>query len=176
MNKEINTVMHGTRTFDNCYGILPTNDITCHSTLLRDTKLWHQRIGHINYKDLSMLTKHELVRGVPKLSKPKNHICGPCQLGKQIKASHMKTNVIVTKRPLELFHMDLMGPSIVESIAGKKYIFVIVDDFSSFAWVRFLREKSKTIFEFKALVRSVQNEKGMKIGCITCVRSFKSWK
>lgn len=152
LDKQGNTVMHGTRTSDNCYGILPTNDITCHSTLLSDTKLWHQRLGHINYKDLSILTKHELVRGVPKLSKPKNHICGPCQLGKQIKASHMKTNVIVTKRPLELLHMDLMGPSRVESIASKKYIFVIVDDFSRFAWVRFLVKNQKLYLSLKLLL------------------------
>ncbi|KAG5562829.1 hypothetical protein RHGRI_005526 [Rhododendron griersonianum] len=171
LDKEGNSVMHGTRTNDNCYGILPSSEITCHSTTLSDTELWHQRLGHINYKDLSMLTKRELIKGVPKLSKPKNHVCGPCQLGKQTRAAHKKTTGIATKRPLELLHMDLMGPSRVESIAGKKYIFVVVDDFSRFSWVRFLREKSETISMFKVLVKHIQNEKGMKIGCISRIRS-----
>ncbi|KAG5528763.1 hypothetical protein RHGRI_029433 [Rhododendron griersonianum] len=166
-----NSAMHGTRTPDNCYGILPNNEITCHSTQVSDTELWHQRLGHINYKGLSILTKRELIRGVLKLSKPKNHICGPCQLGKQIKAAHKKTTGIATKRHLELLHMDLMGPSRVESIACKKYIFVIVDDFSRFTWVRFLREKSEIVSIFKVLVKHVQNEKEMKIGCITRIRS-----
>jgi hypothetical protein len=152
-------VMHGTRTSDNCYGIVPSDSLTCHTIKLDEIDLWHQRLGHINYKDLSTLANKELIRGVPKLSRPSNHVCGPCQLGKQTKAIHKKSNTLATSRPLELLHMDLMGPSRVESIGRKKYIFVIVDDFSRFTWVRFLREKSDTLSEFKSFVKSVQNER-----------------
>ncbi|KAG7563991.1 Zinc finger CCHC-type superfamily [Arabidopsis suecica] len=57
--------------------------------------------------------------------------CGrACNKGKQIKVNHKKVPEIVTKKVLELIHMDLMGPVQVESINGKKYIFVLVDDFS----------------------------------------------
>lgn len=67
--------------------------------------------------------------------------------------------------------MGLMGPSWVESIGGKKYIFVVVDDFSRYTWVSFLREKSDTVSLFKALVLNVQHDKQSKIGCITRIRS-----
>ena len=47
-------------------------------------------------------------------------------MGKQTKASHHKVNVIATLRCLELFHVDLMGPTRTESLGGKRYIIVIV--------------------------------------------------
>ena len=52
-------------------------------------------------------------------------------------------NVIATSRCLELLHVDLMGLTRTESLGGKRYIMVIVDDFSRYTWVEFLREKSK---------------------------------
>ena len=41
-------------------------------------------------------------------------------------------NVVSTTRPLELIHMDLCGPMRIQSRSGKKYVLVIVDDFSRF--------------------------------------------
>ena len=60
----------------------------------------------------------------------KKTICGACQMGKQTKASHHKVNVIATSRYLKLLHVDLMGPRRTESLGGKRYIMVVVDDFS----------------------------------------------
>jgi hypothetical protein len=54
--------------------------------------------------------------------------------------THKKTFGIHTSRNLELLHMDLMGPTRTKSMGGKKYILVIVDDFSRFTWVLLLRE------------------------------------
>lgn len=55
--------------------------------------------------------------------------------------------------------MDLLGLTQTKSLGGKKYIFVIVDNFSKFTWVIFLREKSKN-FEFvKNIFKKLQNEK-----------------
>ncbi|GKD78406.1 retrovirus-related pol polyprotein from transposon TNT 1-94 [Tanacetum coccineum] len=45
---------------------------------------------------------------------------------------------------LHTLHMDLCGPMIVQSINEKKYILVIVDDYSRFTWVKFLRSKDET--------------------------------
>jgi hypothetical protein len=77
----------------------------------------------------------------------------------------------MTKKPLELLHMDLMGPSRIESIGGKRYILVMVDDFTRFTWVRFLKEKSETLSIFKSLVKQLQNEKNVKIGFVVRIRS-----
>nr|GFC69831.1 integrase, catalytic region, zinc finger, CCHC-type, peptidase aspartic, catalytic [Tanacetum cinerariifolium] len=40
--------------------------------------------------------------------------------------------------------MDLCGPMRVQTINGKKYILVIMDDYSRFTWVKFLRSKDET--------------------------------
>ncbi|GJW00646.1 retrovirus-related pol polyprotein from transposon TNT 1-94 [Tanacetum coccineum] len=45
---------------------------------------------------------------------------------------------------LHTLHMDLCGPMRVQNINGKKYILVIVDDYSRFTWVKFLRSKDET--------------------------------
>nr|GEY90267.1 retrovirus-related Pol polyprotein from transposon TNT 1-94 [Tanacetum cinerariifolium] len=43
-----------------------------------------------------------------------------------------------SKGRLNLLHMDLCGPMRVASINGKKYILVIVDDYSRYTWTLFL--------------------------------------
>ena len=68
-------------TLDNCYGLVPDADIVCNSIHLPNN-LWHQRMGHASYKHLSIVSKHESVLGIPKLSRVNNVVCGPCQLGK----------------------------------------------------------------------------------------------
>ncbi|KAK0587530.1 hypothetical protein LWI29_024466 [Acer saccharum] len=133
--------------------------------------LWHQRLGHMNFKDLKKLEKHGIVRGLPNLGKKLEVVCEPCQLGKQTKVPHKKNSYIATKRPLELVHMDLMGPIQTESINGKKYIFVCVDNFSRFTWVYFLRNKTEAFDYFKKFCNQVQNEKGRDIKKICLIRS-----
>ena len=103
----------------------------CNSIRLPNEDLWHQRMGRASYKHLSIVSKHKSVLGVPKLNRVNNKVCGPCQLGKQMKAKHPSTQTSATSRPLELLHPDLMGPTKIESIGGKRYIMVLVDGFTS---------------------------------------------
>ena len=98
--------------------------------------------------DLDNLAKNELLIGMPKRLKAPNGVCGPCQIGKQIRSSHKKVDALTTTGPLELLHIDLMSPTKSKSIGSKKYIFLTVDDFSRLTWVRFLREKFKTFEVF----------------------------
>ena len=119
-------------TLDNCYGLVPNADIVCNSIRLLNEDLWHQRMGHASYKHLSIVFKYELVLGIPKLSRMSNVVCGPCQLRKQTKAKHLSTQTSVTSRPLELLHLDLMGPTRTKSLSGKRYIMVVVNDFTRY--------------------------------------------
>jgi hypothetical protein len=50
----------------------------------------------------------------------------------------------MTERPIELLHMDLVGPARVRLVGGKWYVLVVVDDYSRYAWVFFLEDKSET--------------------------------
>ncbi|GMH24089.1 hypothetical protein Nepgr_025932 [Nepenthes gracilis] len=159
-------VLEGKRTPDNLYGIEPNNILECKSAKIDTTELWHQRLGHINFKSLSKISKKSCVEGLPKLSNVKHHVCGPCQLGKQIRSSHSSHSDINTLRPLELIHIDLMGPSRTESLGGKKYILVVVDDFSRYSWIDLIREKFDTFDHVKILCKRLANEKGTSISRI----------
>ena len=59
-------------------------------------------------------------------------------------------------------HVDLIESMQTESLGGKKYVFVCVDDFSRFTWVRFLHEKSDMAKDFINLCMKLQREQGKK--------------
>ncbi|GJY43535.1 retrovirus-related pol polyprotein from transposon TNT 1-94 [Tanacetum coccineum] len=105
--------------------------------------LWHRQQSHLNFGTLTQLTKQGLVRVLPKLKFKKDHLYSACSLGKRKKASHKPKVVDTNQEKLYLLHMDLCGPMRVESINKKKYILVIVDDYSRFTWVEFLRSKDE---------------------------------
>nr|GEU73147.1 hypothetical protein [Tanacetum cinerariifolium] len=95
-----------------------------------------------NLDGVDLLTARQgLVRGLPKLKFEKDHLCSACAMGKSKKKSHKPKSKDTNQEELYLLHMDLCGPIRVEPINGKKYILVIVDDYSRFTWVKFLRSK-----------------------------------
>ncbi|GKC09351.1 retrovirus-related pol polyprotein from transposon TNT 1-94 [Tanacetum coccineum] len=106
--------------------------------------LWHRRLSHLNFGILNDLTKHDQVDGLPKFKYGKDHHYSACELGKSKKASHPPKVVPSNHSKLELLHINLCGPMRVASINEKRYILVIVDDYSRFTWVYFLRTKDET--------------------------------
>jgi transposase InsO family protein len=120
--------------------------------------LWHRRLGHVGMKQLNRLTKHDLVRGLKDVKFEKNKLCSSCQAGKQVANTHPNKSQMSTHRPLELLHMDLFGPTSFVSICGNSYCLVIVDDYSRFTWVYFLRDKSIVFETFKSFAILAQNQ------------------
>nr|GEW69380.1 hypothetical protein [Tanacetum cinerariifolium] len=107
--------------------------------------LWHRRLSHLNFGAINHLARQGLVRGLPKLKFKKDHLCLACAMGKSMKKSHKPKSKDTNQEKLYLLHMDLCGPMRVESVNEKKYILVIVDDYSRFTWVKFLRSKDKAL-------------------------------
>ncbi|GJX29074.1 retrovirus-related pol polyprotein from transposon TNT 1-94 [Tanacetum coccineum] len=116
--------------------------------------LWHRRLSHLNFGTLNKLAKDGLARGIPKLKFQKDHLCSTCALGKSKKSSHQPKADDTNQEKLYLLRMDLCGPMRVESINGKKYILVIVDDYSRFTWVKFLRSKDEAP---DAIIKCIKN-------------------
>ncbi|GKE33786.1 retrovirus-related pol polyprotein from transposon TNT 1-94 [Tanacetum coccineum] len=106
--------------------------------------LWHRRLNHLNFSTINDLAQKYLVRGLPRLKFEKDHLCSACQLRKSHKYSHKPKSENTNLEVLNTFHIDLCGPMRVQIINGKKYILVIVDDYSRFTWVKFLRSKDET--------------------------------
>ncbi|GJS50894.1 retrovirus-related pol polyprotein from transposon TNT 1-94 [Tanacetum coccineum] len=105
--------------------------------------LWHRRLSHLNFGAINHLARHGLVRGLPKLKFEKDHLCSACALGKSSKKPHKPKSEDTNQEKLYLLHMDLYGPMRVASVNGKKYILVIIDDYSRFTWVKCLRSKDE---------------------------------
>ncbi|GKF00360.1 retrovirus-related pol polyprotein from transposon TNT 1-94, partial [Tanacetum coccineum] len=103
-------------------------DKLCKTSLKIITKN-KRRLGHVNMRLIQSLASKKLFRNLPKL-KFDQHFCDACKMGKQAHASHKAKNVVSTTRCLELLHMDLFGPSAVQSYGGNRYTLVIVDDYS----------------------------------------------
>ncbi|GJY43996.1 retrovirus-related pol polyprotein from transposon TNT 1-94 [Tanacetum coccineum] len=103
--------------------------------------LWHRRLSHLNFGAINHLARHGLVRGLPK----PDHLCYACTMGKSNKKPHKPKSEDTNQEKLYLLHMDLCGPMCVTSVNGKKYILVIVDDYSRFTWVKCLRSKDKAL-------------------------------
>ena len=73
---------------------------------------------------------------------------------------------VQTSRPLELLHIDLMGPARVQSLGGKKYILVVVDDFTRYTWVVLLKDKVEVLEKMIHLCKKLQVEKDTVIARI----------
>ncbi|GJW03817.1 retrovirus-related pol polyprotein from transposon TNT 1-94 [Tanacetum coccineum] len=120
------------------------NGVDLHKASKIKSWLWHRRLNHLNFGTINDLARKDLVRGLPRLKFEKDHLCSACQLGKSKKYSHKPKTENTNMEVLHTLHMDLCGPMRVQSINGKKYILVIVDDYSRFTWVKFLRSKDET--------------------------------
>nr|GEX21769.1 hypothetical protein [Tanacetum cinerariifolium] len=89
--------------------------------------LWHRRLSHLNFDYINLLSKKDVVIGLPKLKYVKDQLCSSCKLSKAKRSSFKSKAVPSFKGRLNLLHMDLCGPMRVTSINGKKYILKVLD-------------------------------------------------
>ncbi|GKE07780.1 retrovirus-related pol polyprotein from transposon TNT 1-94 [Tanacetum coccineum] len=133
----------------------------------RETNLYTLSIGDMMASSLICLL------GLPKLKFEKNHLCSACAMRKNKKQLHKPKSEDTNQEKLYLLHMDLCGPMRVASINRKKYILVIVDDYSRYTWVKFLASNDEApdfIINFlkmiqvrlNAPVRNIRTDNGTK--------------
>nr|GFC07706.1 retrovirus-related Pol polyprotein from transposon TNT 1-94 [Tanacetum cinerariifolium] len=72
--------------------------------------LWHRRLSHLNFDTINLLSKNDIMVGLPKLKFVKDHLCSSCELGKAKRKSFHTKLTPSLKRRLQLLHMDLCGP------------------------------------------------------------------
>nr|GFA23602.1 retrovirus-related Pol polyprotein from transposon TNT 1-94 [Tanacetum cinerariifolium] len=113
--------------------------------------LWHQRLSHLNFATINNLVKNNLVQGLPKMKFKKDHLCSACEQGKIHQKHHKSKMDFASNKALYLLHMDLCGPMHVQSINGKRYVLVVVDDYSRYTWR--VRTNNGTEFKNKTLAK-----------------------
>ncbi|GKC35017.1 putative ribonuclease H-like domain-containing protein [Tanacetum coccineum] len=154
----------------NLKNVVPSGDLTClfAKATIDESKLWHRRLGHVNFKTMNKLVKGNLIRGLPSKIFDNDHTCVACQKGKQHKSSCKDKLMNSISQPLQMLHMDLFGPTSVRSINHKTYCLVVIDDFSRFSWVFFLASKDKTSGILKRFKIEIENQLNHKVKVIRC--------
>ncbi|GJX23331.1 retrovirus-related pol polyprotein from transposon TNT 1-94, partial [Tanacetum coccineum] len=120
--------------------------------------LWHKRLAHLNFK-----TINKLANGLPSLVYSKDKPCSSCEKGKHHRASFKTKQTSSIKKCLHLLHMDLFGPVTPRSINHEKYTLVIVDEYSRYTWVYFLKKKSQAPETIMSFIKRVENQNDIKV-------------
>ena len=126
--------------------------------------LWHRRFCHQSFYTLQDIIRGDLVKGLPQFRNP-NEVCAHCISGQHSRTS-FPSSAYRALSVLELIHMDICGPITPQTIGGKRYFFLIGDDYSRCMWVALLKEKSESLEQFKRFKSMAEAEKGVKIKCI----------
>ncbi|GJS52792.1 retrovirus-related pol polyprotein from transposon TNT 1-94 [Tanacetum coccineum] len=152
----------GTNMYSLSIGDMMASSLIC--ILLKATKtkswLWHRRLSYLNFGAINHVARQGLLRGLPMIKFEKDHFCSACAMGKSKKKSHKPKSKDTNQEKLYLLHMDLCGPMRVASVNRKKYILVIVDDYSRFTWVKFLALKDEApdfIIKFMKMIQVILN-------------------
>ncbi|XP_070003456.1 uncharacterized protein [Nicotiana sylvestris] len=145
---------------------LQSGDLSCLKAVDDDAELWHRRLGHASFSLLNKLIQKDLVHGLPMSQLKTQKVCDACARGKHVKSSFKSKRDVSTSKPLELLNMYLCGPMRVQNRGGKRYIFVIVDDYSRFTRTLFLRKKDEMAEVFVAFVKKILVKMESRVVCI----------
>ncbi|GJY57139.1 retrovirus-related pol polyprotein from transposon TNT 1-94 [Tanacetum coccineum] len=125
--------------------------------------LWHKRLSHLNFKNINKLEKQNKVMGLPSLVYSKDKPCSACEKRKHHRASFKTKQNFSIRKCLHLLHMDLFGLVSPMYINHEKYTLVIVDEYSRYTWVNFLRKKSQALEMIMSFIRVVENQNDVKV-------------
>jgi hypothetical protein len=155
-------VAKGIRTYNNVY-VLKEDREECHLSKHDESWLWHRRLGHLNFDHLIMLKNLEAVKDLLRISKPQDSVCKPYQVRKLTRTQFKYKSSTSTKKPLQLIHMDLCGPSRQEGTGKENYFMLIIDNYSILTWVSFLKEKAEAFEKFKIFKALIENQIGKRL-------------
>ncbi|XP_074352628.1 uncharacterized protein LOC141691769 [Apium graveolens] len=86
------------------------------------SRLWHLRLGHVNSQSMLLMSKKQMVRGMPAIIQPRG-FCSGCILAKQVRKPFPNQSNFKSSRALELVHADLCGPISPKTSTGNRYFF-----------------------------------------------------
>ncbi|CAI7890882.1 unnamed protein product [Closterium sp. NIES-53] len=107
-----------------------------------DWETWHRRLAHEVVSTLEVMHKEKCVHGL-QLQRDGAHYGSyeACMQNKFTRFPFPRAEGLA-KAPLEVVHMDLVGPMRTEGTGGVLYFLTMVDEWSRFMWARPLSKKS----------------------------------
>lgn len=127
--------------------------------------VWHKRLAHAGHSTIQSASNQALVEGAD-LSSVNVGLCDSCVKGKMSRKPFKSAGGIKSQRTLELVHTDVCGPMQVNSLGGCKYFVTFIDDFSRYADVYFVSNKSDVFSVFQKYKARVENHTGNSIGTL----------
>ncbi|KAA3472464.1 Retrovirus-related Pol polyprotein from transposon TNT 1-94 [Gossypium australe] len=119
---------------------MTNNSSSVYTASTDDSKLWHQRLGHANYKSMSKMITQGLVENFTS------------SLGKQARQPFPSNQAWRASDKLQLVHIDVCGPMKTESLSGNRYY-----------WIYFLKQKSEVSHVFMKFKAQAEIETGCKL-------------
>ena len=105
-----------------------------------------------------------MVSGLPKIHFS-DHLCRNCMAGKQNRRPFPNKSEFRASKKLQLIHGDICGPIQPSRVGGRRYYFLLIDDYSWLMWVAFLKDKSDAFLHFKSFKNLVESESEEKVKC-----------
>lgn len=121
---------------------------------------WHNRLGHVGQGVLKRLAGGGRLRGISASDCAVD--CEDCTRAKQSAKPHFRSGERAD-RPADLVHMDLVGPVRVIAYTSCRYALTLVDDYSRYARVYTLSEKTEPLRYFKEYNAVVENRFGRPV-------------
>jgi len=115
------------------------------------------KLGHPFDKILQLLVSDHL-----DIFSPSIITCDACAFAKQ-KCLKYFSSTSKSLQFFELIHVDIWGPIFVSSIDGYKYFFTIVDDYSRFTWILFLKNKTEVRSLLQDFIILTENQFSCKL-------------
>ena len=135
----------------------------------QNPQLWHRRLGHLGMPNLLKMVESGMVKGMEltaaQVKAASQTVCEPCLAGKQGRVSFGHSEHKASK-PLELLHMDLMGPMPVPSLGGSLYLATFLDDYSKLSVVRPIATKDIVPEVVKDVVQMLETQSRRKLRMI----------
>ena len=113
-----------------------------------DSKMWHKRLRHLNYKILGHLSSKNLVCGIPKIVKHEKS-CEICMKDKQRRSPFVSEVAPRAKYALGVMHSDVCGPYPEPSLGANRCFMSFMDEFTRITWVTLIKFKHEVFTEFQ---------------------------
>lgn len=126
-----------------------------------DLWLWHERLGHLDVKDLVKLLNKSGVN-VKMSDAVKLYDCNVCMSGKMSSLPFSNSKGPYDEK-LKIIYSDVVGPMQHDAIGGAKYIVTFIQDHTRWCEVYLLSKKSEVLTVFKIYKNYVENLTSKKI-------------
>lgn len=122
--------------------------------------MWHRVLGHCDPEAVRDLVTKNLATGIKMEDCGCRVVCECCLEGKLTRLPFSKKSKRKSKQPLDLIHTDVCGPMRTVTPGGCRYFLILIDDFTRFTVVYFLKKKSEVPQRVQEYVQFVKTEFG----------------